>query len=299
MCAHVAVADGPPASVPNVPKDCQAPTCVGGALILAPDSLDLPDDGNNCTKDLCTNGVASNPAEAQSVFCGPNQLCNGAGKCVGCVTSSDCLDPGMCKSATCDMGQCNSVNDAASSSCGGAKFCNGAGSCVECVSNAECTGSKICVANACITSCGDNIKNGTETDVDCGGFCQANCANGKMCQANNDCTSNLCGGGLCVAAPTCSDAVKNGTETDVDCGGACATKCSLGKTCATGSDCMSAKCTGNQCVAVAPTCTDMIQNGTEPDVDCGGSCATKCSTGKKCVTNADCASTICIALICN
>jgi hypothetical protein len=298
MCVHVAVADGPTASVPNVPKDCQVPACVGGALIQVPDSLDLPDDGNNCTKDLCTNGVASNPAEAQSVACGPGQLCDGAGKCVGCVNSNACSDPGVCKSATCDMGQCNSVNDPASLSCGGAMVCDGAGSCVECLSNAECTGSKICVGNVCITSCGDNIKNGTETDVDCGGFCQANCANGKMCKAGIDCNSGICSGGLCVAAPTCSDLLQNGTESDVDCGGSCAAKCALTKKCLVGADCLSATCTGNLCVAAAPTCTDMMTNGTESDVDCGGSCATKCSIGKMCNLGADCVSTKCLSNVC-
>lgn len=70
-------------------------------------------------------------------------------------------------------------------------------------------------------TCTDGIKNGSETDVDCGGSCVAKCQNGKACGASTDCVSNLCSGGICQAAPTCTDGVKNGTETGVDCGGSC------------------------------------------------------------------------------
>jgi len=70
-------------------------------------------------------------------------------------------------------------------------------------------------------SCTDGIKNGTETDIDCGGSCTTKCQNGKGCGVNGDCSSSICTGGVCQAAPTCSDGIKNGTETGVDCGGSC------------------------------------------------------------------------------
>jgi plastocyanin len=48
-------------------------------------------------------------------------------------------------------------------------------------------------------SCSDGLKNGVETDVDCGGSgtC-ARCATGKTCAVNADCISGTCSGGLCV-----------------------------------------------------------------------------------------------------
>ncbi|MEZ4225770.1 MAG: plastocyanin/azurin family copper-binding protein [Polyangiaceae bacterium] len=46
-------------------------------------------------------------------------------------------------------------------------------------------------------SCSDNVKNGTETDVDCGGTCPK-CANGKACTQNGDCTSAQCAGNSCA-----------------------------------------------------------------------------------------------------
>jgi hypothetical protein len=73
-----------------------------------------------------------------------------------------------------------------------------------------------------LPTCTDGLKNGSETDVDCGGSCSTKCANGKICASGSDCSSSYCGpNGLCAAAPSCSDGVQNGTETGIDCGGSC------------------------------------------------------------------------------
>jgi hypothetical protein len=45
--------------------------------------------------------------------------------------------------------------------------------------------------------CSDLVKNGRETDVDCGGDCPNTCRSGKTCNVNSDCYSNLCVGGIC------------------------------------------------------------------------------------------------------
>ena len=44
-----------------------------------------------------------------------------------------------------------------------------------------------------------------------------------------------------------------------------------------------------------PGCNDGIKNGNETDVDCGGSCATKCAGGKSCAVAGDCVSGTCAA----
>ncbi|MBK7395895.1 MAG: hypothetical protein IPJ34_06200 [Myxococcales bacterium] len=49
--------------------------------------------------------------------------------------------------------------------------------------------------------------------------------------------------------------------------------------------------------AGAGSCTDKAQNGTESDVDCGGSCP-GCAVGKKCGVAADCLSKVCTAKAC-
>jgi len=48
------------------------------------------------------------------------------------------------------------------------------------------------------------------------------------------------------------------------------------------------------------TCSDGAKNGDETDVDCGGSCATKCAVASACVASVDCASgSVCTGNICS
>lgn len=42
-----------------------------------------------------------------------------------------------------------------------------------------------------------------------------------------------------------------------------------------------------------PPCLDMVRNGDETDVDCGGSCPGKCAEGQFCLVSADCLSNNC------
>jgi len=52
-------------------------------------------------------------------------------------------------------------------------------------------------------------------------------------------------------------------------------------------------------VTATATCTDTFKNGSETDVDCGGSCTTKCANGKTCAINADCQSGNCVSGVCS
>src|SRR3990167_5793026 len=49
--------------------------------------------------------------------------------------------------------------------------------------------------------------------------------------------------------------------------------------------------------APGPTCTDSVRNGTEADVDCGGTCG-PCANGKSCSTSGDCSTNNCVAQVC-
>ncbi len=118
-------------------------------------------------------------------------------------------------------------------------------------------------------TCGDNMVDGDETDVDCGGPLCTPCNTGKHCLVDKDCRSKICSAGTCAAA-SCSDGVLNGSESDVDCGGPDCAPCDAGKLCAGANDCRSRVCTGLRCQA--PSCSDGFQNGDETGVDCGGSC---------------------------
>ena len=50
-------------------------------------------------------------------------------------------------------------------------------------------------------SCSDGIKNGDETDVDCGGSCPP-CEDVKSCLVNSDCISGFCYEGICNPTPS-------------------------------------------------------------------------------------------------
>ncbi len=143
-------------------------------------------------------------------------------------------------------------------------------------------------------TCGDKIKNGDETDVDCGGTCAQKCALTKGCKGVADCVAGAaCLMGVC-AAQSCMDGMMNGTETAVDCGGASCPGCADGLACKDPADCLSKDCVGAACVPA--TNVDGIQNEGETDIDCGGPNALPCADGLKCVNGADCADKICDAV---
>ncbi|HWU86705.1 MAG TPA: hypothetical protein VN253_05505, partial [Kofleriaceae bacterium] len=65
--------------------------------------------------------------------------------------------------------------------------------------------------------CTDQIRNGEETDIDCGGTCGP-CNLGDHCRVDKDCDDGICKGGTC-APVACANGVLDPGETDVDCGG--------------------------------------------------------------------------------
>ncbi len=167
----------------------------------------------------------------------------------------------------------------------------------ECAAGAECK-SGICEGGACTApKPDDGVKNGTETDADCGGGNGAPaCADGKSCASGPDCASKVCTGGICQAAKG-DDGAKNGDESDVDCGGSTtnAPRCATDKACSAADDCESRVCDATKKTCNAPTSTDGVKNGDESDADCGGSttAAPRCDAGKSCNGHADCASDGC------
>jgi hypothetical protein len=63
---------------------------------------------------------------------------------------------------------------------------------------------------------------------------------------------------------------------------------------------VNADCTTNACLpvdggmlCVQPSCTDMVQDGKETDVDCGGPSCPACPDGDLCTVDSDCVNMIC------
>jgi hypothetical protein len=177
-------------------------------------------------------------------------VCDGAGATKSIPDDADTPDDANdCTADTCLAGVPTFTPLAVGAACamGGGKKCTAMSKCVECVADADCA-SMVCdvLASKCAPAgCGDNVKNGSETDTDCGGAACPKCPTGKVCTAGTDCVGGACTGGVCAA--TCTDGLKNNGETDVDCGGATCNKCGIGGACVSSTDCVTANCAGNLC----------------------------------------------------
>jgi hypothetical protein len=217
--------------------------------------------------------------------------------------NTDVPDDGkLCTVDSCSGGEpaWNPVAAGAACSDDGGKVCDGDGQCVACLVPSDCAPGEACSpSHTCVpASCADGVKNGDETDVDCGGGCGATCQPGDICLDTGDCALGTCEANVCVYDP-CADGLKNGDETDVDCGGSCAQganahKCGPDEGCAVDADCVGSDCNGATCL---PNCADQAQNNGETGVDCGGPCP-MCVVGNACAGAADCAGGPCVDGVC-
>jgi hypothetical protein len=186
--------------------------------------------------------------------------------------------------------------------CGGTR-------CAPCANDLRCTSNVDCQSGNCDHSrcrptgetCEDELRNGDETDVDCGWICDL-CADGRTCEQNADCESRSCVDGVC-ANTTCANTRRDGEETDVDCGGTFCEPCGDGLGCLDGDDCASERCdvptcTEEPCAGTCTSCSDTARNGDESDVDCGGSTCGPCADGLHCTSGTDCSSELCVGDTC-
>lgn len=259
------------------------------------------DSGGGCTDECATLGETRCNGDVIEGCAIAASGCQAWRAGLDCSTSGNSCDdseePAVCSSGagTCTDGTRN--QDETDVDCGGTR-CDACGLGQGCARAADCE-SRNCdtVAMECVTpdtpTCTDGTRNQDETDIDCGGAICGGCGVGAMCVGPSDCRSDRCTGGRCEAAPgTCTDGVENQDETDVDCGGAMCDPCGVGLRCGTGSDCTTGNCDGGTCAAVTASCTDGTRNGTETDVDCGGSCS-PCGNGSMCAVPGDCTSGYC------
>jgi hypothetical protein len=259
--------------------DCHVVVCDGaGASAPQVDDLDLPDDGNNCTNDVCTAGVISHSFKATGTGCGVNGACTPFGQC-GCGSDLGCQPP---------------------QTCGGGS--PGTPSVCGCTPKSCLALNKTCgtVTDGCFSTqnCNNGTKEGNETDIDCGGgaagSCGTTCAIGKQCLVDTDCGAagvGHCADGVCCnsactgTCQACSSAKKgagadgmcgsiainlqdpNATVTCVGnnvCDGANHCKKIDGQTCSLNSECVNGNCADGVCCNTA----------------CTGTCLA-CSTAKK------------------
>jgi hypothetical protein len=97
----------------------------------------------------------------------------------------------------------------------------------------------------------DGVKNGAETDIDCGGSGAPKCAAGKSCLVATDCVWGFCTAGVCEAH---KPGRKDGDQTDVDCGGTMSPPCDWDKACLVDTDCSSQVCGADKKCLTGPSC---------------------------------------------
>jgi hypothetical protein len=291
--------------------NCKVKQCDGlGAVVEVNDDADLPDDGNACTRGVCTNGVPTHANEPATARCGANDalFCNGAGACVGCNQASDCGADEACRTRTCDTGGvCGFANRDNGTSCNDGDACTQTDTCQD----GACTGSNpvVCTAGQCENPGTCNPADGTcsaatpKTNGDA-------CNDGDACTQTDTCQAGACTGSnpvVCTASQcqnpgtcdsgtgTCSAATPKaaGTNCTEDDGKVCnATGACV--ECIQGSDCpISGICDTTTFQCVAASCADGVQNGDETDQDCGGGTCPKCDPGKMCSAATDCESGVC------
>ncbi len=279
--------------------DCQQRQCDGqGSIVSVALNSDLPVDGNQCTDDVCTTGVPSNPPKAANATCTSNggAFCDGAGACVACTVASQCT--GMdteCQTRTCNAGVCGfqfvmAMTPTATQTAGDCSTseCNGFGATVSVANDADVpVDNNVCTSDVCTAGVPSNPP--TPVDTACN-------AGGTVCD----------GAGTCVACNIASQCTGSDTECQVrTCSmHACGLNFTPGGTATsmqTAGDCQQRQCDGaGAIVSVAldsdvpndsNTCTgDVCTSGapSNPPLPAGSSCmqngGTACDGAGQCVS---------------
>jgi len=235
------------------------------------DATDLPNDGNDCTDDLCTAGQPSNPPLPAGTSCGQGKdlVCDDSGTCVGCNGPEDCIGAdGACSWRVCVDQECGVTNAPNGTSCNDNVYCNGADSC----SNGSCSQH---AGNPCDGPDGDGDCSETcrESQNDCNGndFNGAVCNDGTYCNGNDACSNGNCSqhaGDPCDGPDGDGDCSETCRESQSDCNGndPNGASCDDNLYCNGDDSCSNGACaqhTGDPCVG--------------PDGD--GNCAESCMEG--------------------
>jgi hypothetical protein len=216
--------------------DCKVNACDGaGSSQQDNDDGDVPDDGNDCTQDVCTAGVPSNPNEAMGTVCAAGQ-CNDMGQCTGCTMPSDCGTDTFCRVRTCVATVCGFTFTAAGTALPGAQQV--AADCLE----LQCDG------NGGVQA----VPSATDLPADDG----------------NECTADSCQNGVAVHPPLPLDSVCSQGGVVCDGNGACVACNSPGQCPDQGTVCQSATCMANSCGLMNTPDDALAPAGSQTDGDC-------------------------------
>ena len=249
----------------------------------------LNPDRCDCTKQGCTCTCACSKTTDPPVRCmtpvNPcrKNVCTDTGRC---VLKPKCADSNPCTDDLCDNGVCSHPHKPNGLDCPGGKCLDGTCEPPECSVPADCPGTDTdCQTRTCSDGvCGLSFAPaGTAITAQTAGDCQKTVCDGSGGTTNvadnsdlpddgKDCTEDTCSGGTPQFAnrPVGFGCTVNGQPGECDGAGIC---------------------------APVPTCSDLVKNGSETDIDCGGTCP-PCAIDQACQVNTDCVSARCVDQVC-
>jgi hypothetical protein len=273
--------------------NCKSRVCVGGTATDVTDDTDLPDDGRECTLNLCVSGAPSHPALAAGTTCSGG-ACDGAGSCVGCTQASQCAGVDTeCRVRTCVAGTCGFSNTpsgtplAAQTPADCKRLqCDGNGAAVSVPDSADLNED----GNQCtLDTCNNGTPVRTNAPIDTA------CGVNLRCSATGTCVG--CNGPIdCGAAPACKQAICTAGTCGIS-NAANGSTCTDGNACTTTDTCQSGVCTSSNPVVcgqldqchVAGVCNTATGACTNPNAVDG----TTCNDSNACTQTDACQSGTC------
>jgi hypothetical protein len=222
----------------QIAGDCEVDVCDGAGVVKTNiDNLDVPVDGNDCTKDVCTNGVPSNPNEDVNTACGAGGVlvCDANGVCVGCNSDAQCDADTACRDWTCNSTVCEFADAAKGTTSGIPQIpndcqrtqCNGFGQQETVVDDGDLPADDgiQCTFAQCNGGVGSHVNHLINTVCtqngrfcDGGGTC-VDCNKGSQCSGAGDCERDPCKANQCQIVPRNAGYVlpDDPYQTDGDC----------------------------------------------------------------------------------
>ena len=313
VCSYSFAASGTKLVDPTA-GDCKGLRCDGkGNEEVYNVDADLPVDSNVCTTDECSSGTPSHRPVISATVCGNGLVCDGASKCVECLSASTC--PGTdaeCHTRSCMSGACGVANMAM-------------GTLVAAQTPRDCK-KNVCNGQGGVTIVNDDLDLPVDNNACTFDVCTAGTPTNPNVTAGNSCgASTICDGqGACVTCLTASSCP--GTDTDCHHRTCTSGVCGVANTAAgtalstqTPGDCKRSQCDGSGGSMVVNddsdkpvdgnTCTDDVCTAgvpTNPKLASGTTCGTNlmcnaqgacvgCITAANCGTDTTCQTHTCSA----
>jgi hypothetical protein len=316
FCQDGACVSGPPVSCDDK-NVCTTDTCDPATGCTHGNSNEECSDGNACTEgDQCSEGSCV-PGEAVDCdddnvctvdWCSPLDGCHHLAVAGACDDGNACTDNDQCAQGECVPGpatSCDDGNACTDDDCDPADGCEHVPNEAPCDDGDACTVGDLCADGACLPggeslACDDDnicTNDGCVPAVGC-----VHLPNDESCDDGSVCTlGDVCKAGICTAGSTslnCNDGeicTADSCDAELGCIHEVVVPC-----CGNGFVEPPEQCDdGNHlndddCTAVCQhaTCDDLLANGSESDVDCGGECE-PCADGLLCLDDADCESGVC------